>query len=144
MHALGHSVNNELLQLNECICPDYKLTYKCDIVGDGATIWKGSAFDCGVQIVLSHSTFVGAARQSCDNVIMARGVNVTDTGNNTQCFSSQLNITVNPSMRNKSVECTHDSADGSTVIGTSTLVFTTGRKDYTVGLLLLLLLVSTY
>lgn len=96
-------------------------------------MWQGSVLECGSssnEILISHSQFTTDSGSCNNNAIVARGVNVIDTGNNTLCFSSQLNITVTSDMRNKTIECIHDHAGGSTRIGASSLVFTTGKNIY--------------
>ena len=96
-------------------------------MGGGLTIWSGSAFDCSAKsnhIILSHSQFQEGVHGECNNGdLAAKSIGVM----NGECFSSQLNITVNTRMKNKTIECIHDTA-GSTenLIGSEVLAFTTG------------------
>ena len=88
------------------------------------TVWKGSAFDCSSnEIALIHSLF-GSDTQSqtiaageCNNgSIRAHSVQVEDN-----CYTSQLNITVNADMIGKTIECAHDDQSTESVIGTLTV-----------------------
>ena len=91
----------------------------------GATIWKGSAFDCihsGNEIALIHSSFgsqtniesSSVAAGECNNgSIHAHIVQVE--GN---YYTSQLNITVTANMIGKTIECVHDNTSTENVIGT--------------------------
>lgn len=65
----------------------------------------------------------------CNNgVISAKSVDVTSQiGESEECYSSLLNVTVNNSMRNKTIECIHDRNNiGPSHVGNTTLTFTTG------------------
>ena len=51
---------NGLLLLSECTCIEYTITFECTVLSGfgGATVWKGSAFDCARsdnEVVLLHS-----------------------------------------------------------------------------------------
>ena len=119
--------------MDECICPGYNLTFECSILGSGATVWQGSAFDCpstSHEILLSHSQFEGAIDRCSNGAIVASGINVLPTANGDQCYISQLNVTVTDALRNKTVECFLDSnSQQSAVIGNATLIFTTGNDN---------------
>ena len=124
---------NRFTQLDECICPGYNLTFECSILGNGITVWQGSAFDCAStshQILLSHSRFEGATGHCNNGAIVASSIDVLPANNGTsdQCFISKLNVAVTDAMRNKTVECFHDQPNIhlSAVIGNTTLIFTTG------------------
>ena len=94
-----------------------------------ATIWRGSAFNCSMNetIALLHFLFgpnnqSNTAASECNNgSIHAYGVRVE--GN---CYTSQLNITVNADMIGKTVECVHYNESTESVIGTL-IVATTGE-----------------
>ena len=117
--------------MDECICPGHDLTFECSILGNGVTVWQGSAFDCGSssnQILLSHSRFEGATGHCNNRAIVASSIDVLP-GTGDQCFISQLNVAVTDAMRNKTVECFHiqPNLQLSAVIGNITLIFTTGN-----------------
>ena len=120
----------ELEQKSNCICPGFTLTFaECTVKGGpggDATVWNGSAFDCihsGNEIVLIHSLFGSNIESStiaageCNNgSIHAHSVRVEDN-----CYTSQLNITVNADMIGKTIECAHDNTSTENVIGTLTV-----------------------
>ena len=77
-------------------------------MGQGSTIWTGSAFKAlhCYELVLLHSRFhlSRGAIGSCNNrVIVARSVSVEDNH-----YTSQLNVTVIPDIVGKTIECTSD------------------------------------
>ena len=100
------------------------LTYVCTIVGDGSTLWEGTAFDCPENgILLRHNLFnsTGGVTRICNRgAIVGRSVRV-DNG----CYTSQLNIRVTGdfALNNKSIRCVHNAVE---VIGTSTLMILQG------------------
>ena len=69
--------------------------------------------------MLRHTQFAsGGAVGTCNNgAINARSVSVE----NTNCFTSQLNVTLSPSLNGRTVECAHDDTSTTTVIGTTTV-----------------------
>ena len=90
-------------------------------------------FDCiGDKIILRHSRFLNesAVGGECNNgAVVAQSIGVdADTDSERKCFSSQLNISTNMDMNNKTVVCLHDDAtgNGTSVINTSTIIFITG------------------
>ena len=119
------SANNLLLQYyDSCLCPEDVLVFVCSVNGGGATVWRGSIFNCnGNQIILRHSMFGNGVRRICnDGNIVTYDIDVT---NNT--YSSQLNVTVSPEMHNETVECIHDTQNATSVlVGAYTLILATG------------------
>lgn len=129
--------SNDAIQLsdlsaNECICPGDQLMYECTSIGGLATVWEGTAFDCGQasnQIFLRHSKFSSQsspAEGECNNGnIRALGIRVL----NSTAFISQLNVTVTKDMNNKTIECATHYLNGTRVtVGMSTVVVATGKK----------------
>ena len=117
---------------SNCLCPGYEqpLSYECSIAGEpgvGSTIWRGSAIQCpesGNEIVLRHRSFTGGVR-SCDGgSVAAQGIRVEDNS----CYTSQLqlNVTVDSSLDNKTIECIYNNGTTTAVIGTSTIEIITG------------------
>ena len=50
---------NVLVAINGCTCEGYDRMYECRITGSGATVWRGSAFNCpatGNEILFLHSS----------------------------------------------------------------------------------------
>ena len=123
--------NNELqVPANvSCACPGQVLTYTCNVVGGGITLWTGTAFSCSGStndISLRHTQFNSGASGSCNNdALMAKSIGVTN-----DCYTSQLNVTVSSTLNNKTIQCTHDSNMGSRIIGSSTLHVMTGKFEY--------------
>ena len=117
-------INPASWQPTSCICTGDVLTYECDIVGPGTTVWKGTGFEnCpsqGDQILLPHILFMdGTASGECnDGSVLAKGIEVT----NGQCYGSQLNITVSNHFNNMNVTCVYVATNGTQrVIGSSTI-----------------------
>ena len=127
-HAISFSSAN-LLRCGNCLCPEGILVFSCRVNGGGATVWKGSIFNCpGNQneITLHHSVFdnrISEATGSCnDGNIVAYNINVTNN-----IYSSQLNVTVSPEMHNGTIECIHDTLNATSVlVGAYTLILATG------------------
>ena len=112
----------------QCACSDEELRFTCTTVVDGvgATIWTGTAFSCdGNEILLRHSNFnrPGGTSGECngDASISARSVRVE--GN---CYTSELSVTPNAGLNNRTVLCVSNSNDGMPTIGTATISLTTG------------------
>ena len=111
-------------------CAGDTLTYKYTVVGGilgGATVWKGTAFDCPLnEIALLHSRFTSANGTFgvCNNgAIVARSLPVE--GNNTT-YTSQLNVTVTSDIAGETIMCVHDNIS-SNIIQLSTVIPTTGK-----------------
>ena len=67
--------------------------------------------------------------KGCNNgAITGRGIRVI--GNN---YTSQINITLDPSMDGKSVVCSYENGSSDTIVGNSSIEFTTGMLIYTVS-----------
>lgn len=128
------SVNNTLeVPANAtCACPEETLTYTCNIVGGGNTLWGGTAFNCpstSNEIILRHSQFSEGHSGTCSNgVLMGRTIGVT----NTNCYTSQLQVDVSTSLNYTTVRCTHDSINsGQMLIGNvSTIKIANGKSAY--------------
>ena len=97
-------------------CPGRILTFECIVNGTsaGSTVWRGTAFsDC--EITLLHHRFgdeEGTTRTCSNSNITGRSVRIE--GN---YYISQLEITIDPEMVGKIVDCVHDD----------------GRRSYTIG-----------
>ena len=131
----GSRTGSNLVQIKgqHSICPGDIAVYRCTVCGAGATVWRGSLFDCiGDEIILRHSQFLNklAVGGVCNNgAVVAQSIGVdVDTNSERECFSSQLNISTNMDMNNKTVVCLHDDAtgNGTSIINTSTIIFITG------------------
>ena len=78
------------------------LTYNCTVVGGGATLWSGTAFNCSTnEIILRHNQFNDGTSKECNQgAIIAQSIGVQDT-----CFTSQLCIIVSTALNNQTVKC---------------------------------------
>ena len=105
-----------------CACPGNELPFTCTVVGNGATSWEGTAFDCTAQrIVLRHNLFTGSAGATgmCNNgAIVGRSLEV-----NNNCYTSQLDVTVDYTFSNETIACVHS---GIGTIGTVLLMIPEG------------------
>ena len=115
------------MQVNNCALLEQEaIAYECTVCGEGATIWTGSLFDCtSNDIILSHRLFedgsVSGARGECNNgAVTAQGIGVSRE-NNTNCYVSQLHISMNTDINNKTVACIHDFNATATVVDTTTI-----------------------
>ena len=88
------------------LCPGDVLTTECTIMGSGATVWRGTAFQCvGNEILLRHSQFGESYNPTGfynNGAIVARTLGVVNGS-----YTSQLNVTVSLELNNTTVECVH-------------------------------------
>ena len=81
--------------LDDCLCQGHNLTYECSVVGGGATVWKGIAFDCPLaddEVIIFHRmNYTSQRPQTCnDGAIIGHAISVEN-----DIYKSQLNIQVN-------------------------------------------------
>ena len=108
-----------------CTCPGSMLIYNCTVVGTGTTIWQGTAFTCPAEgIILRHDRFTGGVAGDCNSGSIA--ITGRSLGVENNCYASQLVVTVSSALHNKTVECVHNSNDGSNSIGLSRLTILEG------------------
>ena len=88
------------------LCPGDVLTTECAIMGNGATVWQGTAFQCQRnnqgEIILQYSQFGGSYKpiDFCSyGAIVARAIGVVNGS-----YISQLSVTVSLELNNKTVE----------------------------------------
>lgn len=119
----------QLRTVSGCTCTGYRLSFQCAAVGAGATIWRGSAFNCPSslnEILLYHSRFTTrTAAGSCNNGnIIARALNTTEGR-----YHSELNITnLTPEMNGATIECLHDNGTSTYLINSTMITITTGMQ----------------
>ena len=108
--------------ISDCTCQGFNQVYECRVVGEGATIWRGTALECseaGNEIVLFQST---TAQGECNNgAIVGRVIRAENNS-----YTSQLTVTVNTEMIGRNISCIHDNGVSANVIGSSVLTITTG------------------
>ena len=98
-------------------CPGDVLTTECAIMGVGATVWQGTAFQCvsrSNEIILRHSQLGGSHNciRTCNNgAIASQALGIVNNS-----YVSQLNVTVSPELNNTTVECWHSHNLTDTVI----------------------------
>ena len=108
--------------VDDCLCQGHNIMmiYECTVVGGGATVWKGTAFDCSGEAILFHSiNFTSQKPHTCNGgAITAHALSAE---NNT--YTSQLNIQVDDTegLMNKTVVCVHDSGTHNVEIGSAIL-----------------------
>ena len=113
--------------LYDCTCPGYLSSYKCTVVGDGFSIWRGTAFDCtlsGNEILLLHSNFIVGTIRTCSNgQIVGRSLSQTD-----DCYTSQLDVNITVNLDGSTVECIYESGNSPAVsVGAAIISITTGK-----------------
>ena len=123
--------NNQLSMISGCVCSGYNVTFTCTIIGGGNTIWNGSAFNCSSnsdsnnnQILLRHSGFGSSSKGTCNSG------NITGKGlsSENECFVSELNVTVSPSVIDRQVSCFYENGSAEILVGTVTIELTSGGK----------------
>lgn len=91
------------------------MTYECTVMGGLFTVWRGSIFECtGGEVTLRHSRFTSDVGV-CNN-ITGRGLSIND-----QCYTSQLNIALREELEGRTVTCSVDGTQGTSLVGNETL-----------------------
>ena len=110
----------------QCACPNDQLRFICTVVIEdslGSTIWRGTAFTgCdGDEIRLRHIN-LNMALQCNSGAISGRSLGID--GN---CTTSELDVVVDSSLNNKTVQCILDSNSGNPTIGEAMITLVTGK-----------------
>ena len=118
--------SNQFVAINDCTCQGHDVTYECTVFGKGATIWKGTAFDCSLtnnELAIFHTiNFTSQRPLPCNNgAIVGRAVKVENGS-----YTSQITIRVSDEVNGTTVVCAHDNGTLSTEIGSAILNITTG------------------
>ena len=82
-----------------CACPGDVLTFTCNIIGGGATVWSGTTLDCSGEIILRHDTFQPDVNNVCDGAV------IETVGAKDNCYTSILNVTAGVGFNNTSARC---------------------------------------
>ena len=104
------------------------MTFLCNTIGPGFTVFQGSALDCeetNHAIVLFHNRFDGprGANGTCnDGDIMGHIFRVKDS-----YYTSEINVTVSSSLIGKTIRCSHDNGTAVEVVGSYS--FTSGKVE---------------
>ena len=111
--------------LTTCNCLTQNVTYECTASGGAFTVWNGNAFMCqGGEIALRHVGFLNAIGECNSGAVIARGVKVTNN-----LYTSQLSIRLNQDLLGRTVICSLDSDQSSSLIaiGSSNLTLSTSK-----------------
>ena len=110
-------------------CPGDVLTTECAIMGVGATVWQGTAFQCYNddinEVVLLHRGSYNYIQTYNNGAIVVQALGVVNDS-----YISQLNVTVTVELNNTTVECLYD--NGTTVIvirSIQIIVLATGKQE---------------
>ena len=114
-------------------CPGDVLTTECAIMGGGATVWQGTAFQCYDNdndiIILQHSHFGGSYNpaESCNNgAIVAQVLGVVNDS-----YISQVSVIVSLELNNTTVECVHwYNLTARIIKQIQIIVLATGEQEY--------------
>ena len=115
-------------------CPGDVLTIECAVMGGGATIWQGTAFQCNGNnvdsLILRHSQF-GAPQKPrvisiCNSgTIVAQAIGIVNNS-----YISELMVTVSPEMNNTTAVCVHSYNLTETLVKSTTItVLPSGRQE---------------
>ena len=102
------------------------MTYQCTVSGSGATVWKGTAFDCSLssnEFVIFHDiNYTSQKPQTCNNgAIIGQVVRAENDS-----YMSQITVQVSDELNGTTVVCAHDNGTDTIEIGSAILNITTG------------------
>jgi hypothetical protein len=121
------SGENVLIANSDCTCEGYDQVYECRVTGRGATVWRGSAFNCpatGNELSFFHSS--SGIEATCNGRAIVGHIIRAD--NNT--YVSQLTVSVSAEMIGRNISCFHYGATYTLkLIGSSILTLTTGNVN---------------
>ena len=100
-------------------CPGNILIFECTVLGGGSTVFGGSAVICN-DIILLHSLFntTNGTSKSCEN---KTAVGQSLSAEDSNCYTSQLNITVTSDVYGRSINCYHDNGTTEKLVGSHTI-----------------------
>lgn len=124
------SSSSKFQLLSGCTCPGSNTTYECAVIGDGFTLFNGTAFDCTEsdnQITLPHTNYeTGTGTKHCNTFITARSLEISSNS-----YISQLTVNVSQELNGRSVNCSYHSSSGATfMVGLLQIEITKGIKFY--------------
>ena len=125
---------NNLVLLDDCICPNHNITFECTTVGGGITVWQGSAFNCpqsSDEISLRHAQFLGSVGVCNDGAICAHAVSIPAP----DCFISNLTVYITPALDGRTVRCEHDNGSRVTLVRSFALNITSSKLIIIMSLL---------
>ena len=101
-------------------CPGLNLVLECSTKRGGSTVFHGNLLNChntNNEIALLHSRFNTSTgiNATCNNgTILGYSLPANASSN---CYTSQLHITITPSMVGKKIQCVYDNGVTTDVIG---------------------------
>ena len=93
-------------------------------MGEGVTVWSGTAFDCARtnnEISLIHTIDY---QRECNNGAVVGRIILNDGS----YYTSQLNVSVSSQWNNTTIICAYDSGIVTRTIGSLSMTITTGSK----------------
>lgn len=125
--ATTEGATSRLVQLTDCVCLGYEVTYECTVCGDGAlaTLWSGSLFEClGGKITLRHSQFENSTSGECNSgTVIARS-----SGVDMDCHISQLTLlNLTQSYHNYTVKCSYINNTSLSIVDEISVPITIGK-----------------
>ena len=114
--STDHVSMSEFRVIKNCTCEEQ--IYECKIIGNGITVWKGSAFDCPQ----SNNEITFLSSFECNNGAIT--AHIITAENST--YISQLTVSVKAEIVDKSISCFHDVGNTTEMIGSS-LILTTSN-----------------
>ena len=120
-YYLGLAARNELRAITDsyCVCPGEQIIYECTAVGGSFTVWDASFLEPDCRIEFSHFQFMNQSMIDCNNqAVVAEATEV-----NSNCYTSQLVVSVTPNLNNGTINCSVDYVQNVTLINTMTIRF---------------------
>ena len=123
----------QLVKIGSCSCPEDIITYHCIVNAPGLggfTIWRGTAFNCPTvqnRVLLRHNSFGSAsgAFGQCGDAIVGRSLRVDP--NFIYVSQLEIDITVNPELIGRTVECVYNPSGDTIIPINSTTIAVEGK-----------------
>ena len=123
---MAAEARNHFVIVNDCTCQGHNVMYECTVFGSGATIWKGTAFDCSLtndEFAIFHSiNYTSEKPKTCNNGAITGHAVKVENGS----YISQLTVQISDELNGTTVVCAHDDGTSSTEIGSAMLNITRG------------------
>lgn len=113
---------------DECVCAGNQLQLTCQTVGDGSTVWTGTAFPNGCRdLTLRHNLFSGSegVTRFCPGMVNIVASSVSVDGS---CYTSQLTIALSSKLNGTSVVCEYDNGSDIFLVGEYPVILSSGEE----------------
>ena len=116
------------MAVNDCTCEGHNVTYECTVFGSGATIWKGTAFDCSEtnnELTIFHSININSTSErpkTCNN----GAITVHAIGADNDSYTSRITVQISDELNGTTVVCAHDNGTDTIEVGSAVLSIITG------------------